>query len=807
MNLGNGLLGYAQFPNMSGIGGLPDDNGPASTDGVVVLYTSVGSSTVPFPGASPYDEGRTLTHELGHFFGLLHTFQGGCGVNNDYCDDTPRVASPTFGCPAGRTSCSGSVAMIENYMDYSDDACMNIFTLDQKARIQAVMANSPRRMELTSSTACSIPMPCNSCPLISAVSFTTGCDDNNTCFPIDDTYPTTFTLTHQSCASETGDGQFSVVFDPGGDNIVFGPFNYSTGTTTEVQIYMPYGAATGDEVGVYDNDFSCSFTYPNTFNPSPLPGCSNYSTPLMNCPPTWNACPGTSIAPATTGTATAQDCEGNTLTVSYSDLEIGVGLAPGESIIQRTWTSAPDIMGNTGSCIQIINRDDTTPPTIVCPATQTLVLGANCTAVLPNYTGMAMTSDNCGTPGVTQSPAAGTTVSGVGNTTVTLTANDGYDNTAQCSFTVTRVDNTPPTVQCFNQTITFNGEPSILLNVNNLASATDNCGVPTISISPTGISCESLGQTVPVTVTATDPSNNTATCISNITVAGLPCGWSQQPNGVNCANGNNIGYNPGTGVWTATSTNCYYASPFTSDATAFAQRTLCGDGSITAQVTDISGTALGWAGVVMRESNMAGAKKAQLMTNLSSLSRREFRTTTNGAANPQQFPSQDRYWLRIVRVGNQFSMYVSPNGLAWYFAGAQNIPMNACIQMGLVATNYQQTSTVTATFANVGFSGASTVVAEGIEQQAESIEQPYGFEVYPNPASGELNVDLSNYTGKPVRIEWCNLQGQPLRVIEIDEVQHDIEKLNLSAFPAGVYFLRLHTEGQADVTKRVVLVK
>ncbi|HRF38934.1 MAG TPA: hypothetical protein PK198_09095, partial [Saprospiraceae bacterium] len=74
------------------------------------------------------------------------------------------------------------------------------------------------------------------------------------------------------------------------------------------------------------------------------------------------------------------------------------------------------------------------------------------------------------------------------------------------------------------------------------------------------------------------------------------------------------------------------------DATSFAQRTLCGNGSITAQVTSISG-ALGWAGLVMRESNAAGAKKAQLLTNLSSLHRREFRTTTNGAAALQQSAS------------------------------------------------------------------------------------------------------------------------------------------------------------------------
>ena len=375
-------------------------------------------------------------------------------------------------------------------------------------------------------------------------------------------------------------------------------------------------------------------------------------------------------------------------------------------------------------------------------------------------------------------------------------------------------DVTPPTVTCFNQTVTFNGQNSIPLMASQLATATDNSGTASISINPSSITCGQVGQSVPVTVTATDPTGNTATCISTITVAGLQCGWSQNPNGVNCANGNNIAYNSGTGVWSVTSTNCFYGPGFTSDATAFAQRSLCGDGSITAQVTDISGTSLGWAGVVMRESNMAGAKKAQLMTNLSNFSRRELRTSTNGQAFPQQFPSNQRYWLRIVRTGNQFSMLVSPNGSAWSLVGAQQIPMNACIQMGLVATNYTSNSTVTATFANVSASGGSPVVAEGIVHGAESIEAPYGFEVYPNPTSGELNVDLGQYVGRSVRLEVYGLTGQLLRFVEIEEVQTVIEQLDLSALQSGMYLVKVScitrdgiSRELPDATKRVVLAR
>jgi PKD repeat protein len=149
------LLGYAQFPSESALTGLPTSGGSASTDGVVVRYSSFGSSekgsfSVMSP---PYNKGRTLTHEVGHWLGLRHIWgDGPCG-SDDFVTDTPEAAEPTRGCPAGKTSC-GSVDMVQNYMDYSDDACMNIFTKGQKSRILAVMELSPRRKSLINSQVC-----------------------------------------------------------------------------------------------------------------------------------------------------------------------------------------------------------------------------------------------------------------------------------------------------------------------------------------------------------------------------------------------------------------------------------------------------------------------------------------------------------------------------------------------------------------------------------------------------------------------------------------------------------------------------
>ncbi len=295
----------------------------------------------------------------------------------------------------------------------------------------------------------------------------------------------------------------------------------------------------------------------------------------------------------------------------------------------------------------------------------------------------------------------------------------------------------------------------------------------------------------------------TTTCQASFTVSPptLPCGWSTEPNGVNCSDGSGFSYNPASQIFTVTSTNCYYPNSFTSDALAFAQYDLCGNGSITTQVTSITG-GLGWAGVTMRESNAAGAKKAQLMTNLGAFSRREFRTTTDAAAYPQQFPSQNRYWLRITRTGNQFAMFISPNGTSWYPAGSQNISMVNCIEVGLVVTNYTANSTVTANFANVNVTGGN--ITKPAFNTQEDILTAADFTIMPNPTTGIISLDLSSYGKRQVRLDMYNLQGKMLRSSTIETIKAK-EEIDLTAFANGMYLIRVRAEGIPDVTKRVVL--
>ena len=164
MDISGGILGYAQFPT-SAVGGMGCGTQSIATDGVVMLTSSIGKSTVTgFPG--PYNEGRTATHEIGHWLGLRHIWgDGGCGVD-DFCADTPLSDGSNFGC-ATTNSCTDNYGapwpvadpndMVENYMDYSDDDCMNIFTYDQMTRMRTVLETSPIRASLITSDACIPP--------------------------------------------------------------------------------------------------------------------------------------------------------------------------------------------------------------------------------------------------------------------------------------------------------------------------------------------------------------------------------------------------------------------------------------------------------------------------------------------------------------------------------------------------------------------------------------------------------------------------------------------------------------------------
>ncbi|MBK6937206.1 MAG: zinc metalloprotease [Chitinophagaceae bacterium] len=132
-NMGGGILGYAQFPG-----------GASATDGVVLDDNATGRTGT---AAAPFNLGRTATHEVGHWLNLRHIW-GDATCGNDQVGDTPLHNTANYGCPASghRSTCTGTpVEMTMNYMDYTDDACMYMFSAGQKSRMQATFVSGGGR--------------------------------------------------------------------------------------------------------------------------------------------------------------------------------------------------------------------------------------------------------------------------------------------------------------------------------------------------------------------------------------------------------------------------------------------------------------------------------------------------------------------------------------------------------------------------------------------------------------------------------------------------------------------------------------
>ncbi|CAL2080424.1 M43 family zinc metalloprotease [Tenacibaculum sp. 190524A02b] len=248
-NIGGGILGYAQFPG-----------GSAATDGVVMGPQYFGSSDKGsgFYLSAPFDKGRTTTHEIGHYLNLRHIWGDGACGQDDFVSDTPESDAANYGCATGHTSC-GSEDMVQNYMDYSDDSCMNLYTQGQKARMRAVLAEGGVRRSL----ALSDKFGGGTTPTCDdgiQNGDETGVDCGGSCEPCQTTCTdneVNFSLTFDNYASETS---WSIT-DASGSTVASGNGYGSSnnGTTLSEDLCLPDGCYTFTINDSYGDGICCSY--------------------------------------------------------------------------------------------------------------------------------------------------------------------------------------------------------------------------------------------------------------------------------------------------------------------------------------------------------------------------------------------------------------------------------------------------------------------------------------------------------------------------------------------------------------------
>ncbi|MAZ72967.1 MAG: hypothetical protein CMC70_07445 [Flavobacteriaceae bacterium] len=241
--------------------------------------------------------------------------------------------------------------------------------------------------------------------------------------------------------------------------------------------------------------------------------------PEITCPAnvTISTDPGTCEASYSFIPPTATDPEGGTVTVVQTMGPPSPGPFPlGTTIIEFTATNdtAPN---ETATCQYTVTVEDNEAPTVSCPGDQNESFNANCSFILPDYTGLASATDSCDpNPTITQTPAPGSTITGT--TTITITATDAGTNSDSCNFDVILTDTTAPALSCpVNQNESVG--PNCMFTIpdyTNLATATDNCGTVTLTQTPAPGTIVAIGTTA-ITLEATDGTNSTS-CNFNVIV-------------------------------------------------------------------------------------------------------------------------------------------------------------------------------------------------------------------------------------------------------------------------------------------------
>lgn len=426
----------------------------------------------------------------------------------------------------------------------------------------------------------------------------------------------------------------------------------------------------------------------------------------------------------------------------------------------------------------IIPCIDAAPPTITCPSAQTGVVDANCNFSIIDYTSLPTTTDDCGPVTVSQSPGVGEVINSVGATTVVLSATDDVGNTATCNLTVDVGDNIPPTTVCQNVTVEI-GETVMANQVDN--GSADNCdNSPGLSVSPTSFGCNEVGSQT-LTLTVTDISGNTSTCIATATVQD-----NSAPSAV-CtdftvalidATGNINDSDIDGGSSSLCNSVTLNASP-----SSFTCSEL-GPNTVTLNVTDSgNGNTSSCTAVIMVEDTTPPDAVCHDAT-----------ITFNGEDSIAL--TVDQVWDNVASSDNCGNL-----SLVNFTPG-----MVTCEQVDTIVTISVTIQDDSGNMAQC----TSNVTVDGMPCVVNDIEeQEFGatVSVYPNPSTGTIFIDIGEYFGEKAIIQVFNNLGKSILLQKIDAIQSISEPINLNSFQNGLYFIEIQIQNQPVITRKLILVK
>ncbi|MEQ8703330.1 MAG: T9SS type A sorting domain-containing protein [Phaeodactylibacter sp.] len=396
----------------------------------------------------------------------------------------------------------------------------------------------------------------------------------------------------------------------------------------------------------------------------------------------------------------------------------------------------------------------------------------------------------------------------------TMVANDSAGNQGSCKYNVTVEDNIAPTAACLNTTVALQPDGLYHLqqsDVYDAANSSDNCSIDNVSFQAATFGCDDVDLTFPVTVTVLDPSGKSDNCTANVTVVPgttLPPGWAasdigDQGPGSDYAYDPCVSNNPNRGDFNV-STGAYNLIPNTSDNLAFIGRELCNNGGIQARIENVNG---GYAGLMIRESSAPGAKMVAVYSNLTSLLRREIRTTDNGPrASANQF-APFPYWLRLVRQNDYIRAFyrTSDNG-SWTLFHQAYLPMQPCVEMGLAVFTTDPNGSASATFGNVRYLsnvGGTSLSAPNTLNWETWQPDALKASIAPNPVRSTFTLQFSTTLPADGSATLFNEFGQQVAQMPLREGEQFIG-WNASHLPAGLYFLEVTTpDGYREVLKVV----